>query len=148
LGPPVATAKPKQGFQKGQSGNPTGRKPGAKNKATIMAERLMEKDIKGITNVVVKQALTGDITAAKLVLDRVAPPPKGRRVTFSMSPIQSLADIVGAHDGLWAAVSTGRLSIDEAVALGTLLEKTESVWRSHDLERRLQRLEGDHRNRV
>jgi hypothetical protein len=78
----------------------------------------------------------------------VAPPPKGRRVTFPMPPIQSLADIVAAHDGLWAAVSSGALSIDEGVALGSLLEKTESVWRSHDLERRLQRLENDRMHRI
>jgi hypothetical protein len=51
------------------------------------------------------------------------------RESPSNRSIQSLADIVAAHDGLWAAVNSGALSIDEGVALGTLLEKTESVWR-------------------
>ncbi len=137
--PTVANATIVRGFQKGKSGNPAGKRPGTKNKSAIFAERIMQKEIKGITNAVVAQALAGDLTAAKLVLDRVAPPQKGRRVTFPMPPIQSLADIVAAHDGLWAAVSSGALSIDEATSLGTLLEKTESVWRSHDLEKRLQR---------
>ncbi len=74
-----STPKPR-GFQKGNPGRPKG----ARNKATVLAERLMEKDVRGITNVVVEQALAGDLQAAKLVLDRVAPPPKGRRVSFSM----------------------------------------------------------------
>jgi hypothetical protein len=138
-------SKPKSRWVPGQSGNPAGKPKGIRNKATVMCEKLMEKDIKGITNVVVEQALGGDLTAAKLVLDRVAPVPKGRKVTFPFPPIRSLADIVAAHDGLWAAVA---ISIDEGVALGNLLEKTESVWRSHHIEQRLERLESDHRNRA
>jgi hypothetical protein len=41
-------SKPKSRWVPGQSGNPAGKPKGIRNKATVMAERLMEKDIKGI----------------------------------------------------------------------------------------------------
>ena len=87
---PAPTAqKQSHGFQKGQSGkNPAGRKPSSKNKATMMAERLMEKDIKGVTNVVVAAALDGDLQACRIIMDRVAPAAKTRKVSFPMAEIE------------------------------------------------------------
>jgi Family of unknown function (DUF5681) len=45
-------ADPKPGrrlFQKGQSGNPTGKKPGTRHKATIIAETLLDGESEALT---------------------------------------------------------------------------------------------------
>ncbi len=143
--PIVATATNVQGFQKGRSGNPKGKRPGTKNKSAIFAERIMQKEIKGITLAVVAAAVAGDLAAAKLILDRLVPVARGRRVTFPMPAIENLDDIAEAYAGLWAAVSDGTLSIEEGIQLAGILDKQSEFMRSHDLERRLKRLENDHR---
>mgnify|MGYP000545246334 CR=1 FL=1 len=69
-----------KGFQKGQIGNPNGRSKGSKNKVTLLreavkqgAEDLMIKELPKIIEVVIKQAQGGDLTAAKMILDRTIP---------------------------------------------------------------------------
>lgn len=64
---------PKGRFAPGTSGNPAGMKPGTRKQATMMAERLMSSDIVGVVRAVVRAAKGGDMMAAKLILDRVAP---------------------------------------------------------------------------
>jgi hypothetical protein len=137
------TPKPR-GFQKGNPGRPKG----AKNKTTIMCEKLMADDAKAIVKVVTDAAKGGDLTAARLVIDKLMPQAKSRRVEFPMPPIESLADVAEAYDGLWQAVSTGRLAIDEAQALAGILDKQSEFLRTRDLERRIVRLEEDRRHRV
>ena len=78
------TPKPR-GFQEGNPGRPKG----AKNKATVMAERLMERDIKGVTNVIVGAALNGDLQACKIIMDKIVPQAKSRRVEFPMPLINA-----------------------------------------------------------
>jgi hypothetical protein len=50
-----------------------GRRPGARHRVTVLAEKLMEKDVEGITNVVIAKALDGNLDAAKIVLERIVP---------------------------------------------------------------------------
>ena|ERR1700730_6928065 len=59
-------------FQKGQSGNPAGYHKGSRHKATLLAERLMQDDAENIVNAVLTAARNGDMTAAKIILDRIA----------------------------------------------------------------------------
>jgi hypothetical protein len=53
-------------FQKGVSGNPRGKPPGARHATTIMAEQLMEGEAEAVVRAVVK-AKRGDMRAARLV---------------------------------------------------------------------------------
>jgi hypothetical protein len=65
-------------FVPGVSGNPAGKPPGARARATRLAEKLMAGDAEAVVNAVVTAAKGGDMTAARLVLDRIAPPCRGR----------------------------------------------------------------------
>jgi hypothetical protein len=94
----------------------------------------LSKDIKKIAEVVSKTALEGDLTAARLVMERLIPPMKSRVVRFSMPKIESVDDIAGAMQALWAAVSTGAITIDEMLALTAVLEKHGTII--HASERR------------
>lgn len=66
-------------FVKGVSGNPNGRPMGAKNKITVLKqdlelairEGLRSGDIKKIVGAMIDEAQTGNVAAAKLILDKV-----------------------------------------------------------------------------
>jgi hypothetical protein len=119
-----AVATPgKRGFQPGNPGRPRG----SRNRATILAENVLSKDIKKIAEVVSKAALEGDMVAARLVMERLIAPIKSRAVRFQMRKIESVADISAAMQDLWEAVSSGAITIDEMLSLTAVLEKHASA---------------------
>jgi hypothetical protein len=71
-------------------------KPGTRHRATRLAEKLMAGDAEAVVNAVVAAAKDGDMTAARLVLYRIAPPCRGRRVRLDLPPIVGAADLVKA----------------------------------------------------
>ena len=64
----VNTSRKQSGhrFPKGVSGNPNGRPKGARNKATNMAEALLEGQAKALVQKAVSMALKGNTTALRL----------------------------------------------------------------------------------
>lgn len=66
-------------FQKGKSGNPAGRPKGRQGKATELAKKFqgaLENDAMEVIQAILNKAKDGDMTAAKMVLDRLIPPKK------------------------------------------------------------------------
>jgi hypothetical protein len=53
-------------FQKGQSGNPGGRPPGARNRATIMAETMLQGEVETMTRLAIERAMAGDMTVLRM----------------------------------------------------------------------------------
>jgi hypothetical protein len=144
-GAALAPAKPRgKPFAKG---NP-GRQKGTRCKATMLAEKLLSKDIKDVSNVVVKMAKGGDLDACKLILDRILPVPKSRRITFPMREIHSVADVQEAMNGLWAAVASGGITPEDAQVLGKLLEQHAKVLEAGDIEARIAKLESAEERRM
>ncbi len=135
----------RSGFQPGVSGNPAGRprknttSPGIKSMTAV--ERLLAKGVVPVAETVLRLAKEGDMAAAKLVLDRVAPPRKGRLTLFNMPEIKSLADLAAAHNGLLSAVSKGLISSAESVELSAVLDKLGKALEASETEARLARLE-------
>jgi Family of unknown function (DUF5681) len=128
-------------FKPGQSGNPKGKPRGSKHRLTVLAERLMEDNVEGITNVIIAKALDGNLQAAALILSRVKPVPKGRRLSFSMPTGLGLAGIATAFDAIMAAVGQGAITTDEAAALAAILEKQAKILEVDETQRRLAALE-------
>jgi hypothetical protein len=68
---------PKSAWKKGQSGNPAGRKKGSLNKSTINARRLAQKflneAVEPVFQKLVEKAKEGEVTAIKLVVERILP---------------------------------------------------------------------------
>jgi hypothetical protein len=60
-------------FVKGQSGNPAGRRPGCRNRATLAAEQLLDGEAEALVRKAVELALAGDPVRARTAL-RKAPP--------------------------------------------------------------------------
>jgi hypothetical protein len=106
-----------------------------------LAEKILSKDIKKIAEVVSKAATEGDLNAARLVLQLLVPPAKGRLVSFPMPEIKMIDDIAGALQALWGAVSTSAISIDEMPTLTAVLEKHGTIIHASELKKRVIALE-------
>lgn len=109
-------------FKPGQSGNPKGRPRGARNRATVAAEALLEGEAEALTRKAVELALAGDVTALRLCMERLVPPRKDRPVCLDLPPINGPEDAQKAVNAVLAAVAAGRLTPSEAAALCGLVE--------------------------
>jgi hypothetical protein len=79
------------GWKPGQSGNPKGRPAGSRNRVTIVALAAMEEGADAIARKVVGMAKAGDMSAARLVLERLVPPAKERPIFLAL-PSTETAD--------------------------------------------------------
>ena len=128
-------------FQKGQSGNPGGRPKGARNKATLAMEVLLDGEADRLTRKAVEMALAGDTTALRLCLERIMPARKDRPVTFALPKLETAADAVKATAALVEAVAAGDLTPSEAAELSKLVEGFTRAADLHDIQARLEKLE-------
>jgi hypothetical protein len=134
-------------FQKGQSGNPSGKPKGARNRTTVLAEKLMQADAKDIVRAVMDAAKGGDMTAARLILERISPVRRGRPVYLELPAVRTAADIATAMTALTTAMASGDLTPDEAATVASVLEMRRKVLETEEIELRLQALEEKGRDR-
>jgi hypothetical protein len=109
-------------FGKGESGNPRGRPPGARNRTTLAAEALLEGEAEALTHKLVELALSGDIAALRICVDRILPRPRERRVNFDMPPLLTRADGKKAMHAITCALAAGDITINEALQLSQVVE--------------------------
>jgi len=121
-------------------GNP-GRPRGAKNKLTEFLEQIGEEQAPEILKKVAQQALAGDRTSQRMVLDRYCQPRKGRPVNVVMPPIETPEDLFAAIASIWTAICDGRLTPDEASALSVVVDRSIQAIQLHAIERRIKTLE-------
>ena len=135
-------------FRPGKSGNPNGRPQGSRNKATLAVEALLDGQSEALTQKAVEMALTGDMQALKLCLERICPPRKDRPVTFALSEMSSSKDAVNAMAGILEAVAAGEITPDEANRIAGIIEVYRKTLETTELETRLQALEKVAENRT
>jgi Family of unknown function (DUF5681) len=128
-------------FQPGQSGNPAGRPPGARNKATLLAEALLEGEAEKIIRVAVEKALKGDPVALRLCLERMVPRPRDSAVVFELPKLETAADAVAAMAAVLDGVANGRLTPSQAGEIAKIVDSTRRSLEATDFEARLAELE-------
>jgi hypothetical protein len=128
-------------FQAGQSGNPKGRPKGSRNKATLVAEALLDGDAGAIMRKLVEKAKEGDPTALRLCLERLLPPRRDRLVAFDFHEIKSSDDALKASSSVLAACADGALSPDEASKVMGLIASHANLLELTELEARLAAVE-------
>ena len=128
-------------FEKGNSGNPSGRPPGSRNKATLAAEMLLDGRAEALTQKAVERALAGSDLALKICLDRILAPRRERTVRFALPPIGSPADLAAALRAVTTAVAEGALTPGEAFELSRVVQTFINAIETSDFERRLQLIE-------
>jgi hypothetical protein len=117
-------------------GNP-GRPKGARHRTTLLAEKLMQSDAKAIVEAVVTAAKNGDMTAARIVLDRIAPARRDSTVRFDLPEIDSVEDIASAMGAVLAAVASGEMTPSEGQAIAALLGQQRQAFEAAELAKRL-----------
>ena len=139
---PENTGRERSGrFQKGQSGNPNGRPPGARNRTTVAMEALLDGEGEAIMRTAIGKAKEGDSTALRLCLERLAPARRERCIQFAFPPIETAADAAKAAAALVTGVASGELTPAEAGELGRLIDNFVRALEASDFEARLRRLE-------
>jgi hypothetical protein len=122
------------------SGNP-GRPRGARHKATVAALALLDGEADRLTRKAVEVALTGDVTALRLCLERIAPPRKDAPVTFDLPPMRSAGDAAKAAGAVLEAVAEGELTPIEGAHVMGLVDAYRRTLEASELEARLAALE-------
>ncbi len=101
----------------------------------------LEQGLEGIVAAVVQRAQSGDMKAAQIALDRLAPIQGDRPVAFRLRPIQSSKDASAAAADVLAAVAEGAVTIAEAERLMKLLGEFLKTRLVEEFEARLAALE-------
>ena len=129
-------------WAKGQSGNPTGKPIGAKNRATRMVQAIMEGGAKEITEAVVRLAKEGDLSAARLVLERLVPPAKECPIFLALPDTSTADGIAEAQNAILQAVAAGDLLPGEGATMAGIVEARRKAVETLELEQRITALEG------
>ena len=128
-------------FKAGQSGNPKGKPKGALNKATRVAQELLDGEAKTITQKAVDMAKEGNPVALRLCLERLLPPRKDRPVALSLPKVEGAKNIVEALSRILEAVTQGEITPAEARDLAGMVEAVRKGIETVDIEARLTALE-------
>ena len=123
-------------FEKGTSGNPAGR-PKDKTPATILRKSIVD-DMPEIINTLVKLAKSGDVAAAKVLLDRCVPVLKSQAMPINLPVNGTLAEQGGE---IIKATMSGQIPPDIGSQLIIALSNQGKLIELQELTERLQRIE-------
>lgn len=132
---------PGRPFPPGVSGNPAGRPPGSRNRASIAAEMLLDGEAKALTRRAIQSALSGDVFALKLCLERILPVRRDRPINLAIPPITSAADLVAAASRILQSVASGEVTPTEAEIVMKALASARSIFETAAVEVRVKGLE-------
>ena len=123
-------------FKPGQSGNPGGR---PKRDTAQLAEKLKTHGA-SVLQVVVDQALAGEMVACRLILERLYPPikPSSQPVKFKTSQEDSLS---ATGQNVINAIAAGNLAPDTGIQIINALSSLAKIIEVDELTRRIEALE-------
>jgi len=126
------------GFKKGQSGNPSGKPKGARDKRTQLRD-LLEPHRDELIHKAVQLALEGDTTALRLCMERLVAPlrPRDQPVAFGAIP----GTLRQQGERVYQAVAEGRLTPGESASIMQALSTLARVIETDELEQRIAALE-------
>jgi Family of unknown function (DUF5681) len=119
-------------FRKGVSGNPAGKPKGCRNRAAVLLDTINDDDLTAIVTKLVTQAKAGDMTAIKILLDRLVPAPRARAVTLKLPSLAegNCRSKAAALAAVLNAMAAGDIDPGEAAIIAELVEKVGDA--SHD----------------
>jgi hypothetical protein len=131
---PITRGRP---FERGNPGRPKG----ARHKATVAAEALLDGEAQALTRRAVELAMEGDTTALRLCLERIIPPRKDRPVSFAIPQIANANEAATLMNALLAAVASGDVTPSEASEIARVIGGYIEALKASEFETRLSVLE-------
>jgi hypothetical protein len=110
-------------FLPGRSGNPAGKAPGTRNHAIGLRAVLREGEHEALARLVVERALGGDPVAARFLVDRLLPKPRGRTIELALPDLATDIDHGVIFDAALRAMVSGEITPDEAGQVSKLLHE-------------------------
>jgi len=120
-----------------------GRRPGSRNRATVICEQLIAGESEALTKKAIKLALGGNPTVLTALLRCLVPPVKEKAapINFPLPPVTSATDAAGAMAKIIEGCSTGKLDGDQARAMVSILESFTKTYAASEFEARIAALE-------
>jgi hypothetical protein len=109
-------------FIPGHSGNPAGKKAGTRNRATVLREALADGEDTAAARIVIDKALSGDAVAARFIVGRLMPRPRGREIALDLPDGGTAADVLACSNATIAAMAAGEITPDEALTVTRVLD--------------------------
>jgi hypothetical protein len=106
-------------FAAGQSGNPAGRPKGSRNKATLVAEALLDEATGPVVAKAIDDALAGDGMMLRTVFQAICKKDPGRTIELDI-PEERYGDPVVFLEATMRAVALGEITPQEAALLARL----------------------------
>jgi hypothetical protein len=116
-----------------------GRKPGSKNRASLVVAALLDGEAEGLARRAIEIALAGDVPTLKFLLGRLLP--RERPIKIDLPRMNFADDAVEALGVIMRAVSEGAIVPSEAAALATLVSSYARAIDTADVVKRVDALE-------
>lgn len=119
----VALSEPRTAkgqFMPGHSGNPAGRPKGARNRAALAAEALLEENAEALMRKLIDGALGGDVAIARFLAGRLCPANAERTIALDVAPGRE-GDLLHVHALALRAMVDGEITPKEALAVARFL---------------------------
>jgi hypothetical protein len=129
-------------FKQGQSGNPKGRPKGVIDKRTKLRDYL-EPHAKDLIQKTVELALSGEINALRLCLERLLPKARHEAVDINLpdNDMTQAQAIMQAGSTILQAVANGEMPPEQGKMFAAMLEQQRKAIETADLAMRLEELE-------
>lgn len=106
-----------------------------------MAKQLFADDVESVCKAVIDKAKSGDMYAAKIILDRLLPAKKDTPVNIQLPEITTSHDVLKAVQCVTQATADGTITPSEGEALARILNIQVTAIELYEFEHALNRLE-------
>lgn len=120
-----------------EKGNP-GRPKGSRNKATRIAEQLLDGETEAVIRKAIDLAMQGDGPILRTLLGLVAPQQRGRMMQLDLPVLHKAEDALAAIESARAALSQGEITESELKAITGFVEQFLKAVDVVDLSARLE----------
>jgi hypothetical protein len=118
-----------------------GRPKGERTRLAAALDAIAAADAEAVLAAVLEAAKAGDMGAAKLILDRLWPAPKGRALELDLPPVEDAGGLVLAMAALVSTMADGTVTPDEARTIAAVLSEQRMAIETGDLAQRIEVLE-------
>jgi len=118
-----------------------GRPKGERARLAAALDTLAAADAEAVLAALLTAAKGGDVAAARVILDRLWPPPKGRPLELALPSVEDATGLVAAMAQVVAAMADAQITPDEARTVAMVLREQRAAIEVEDLSERLKTLE-------